>query len=71
MSGLEKNVIIVIKSKGLALQDMTLVGCVRLNYNGFHAKSLNSVVLAITLLQKYPVHQWGSISYLFYGRVAT
>ncbi len=51
---------ISIKSEGLALQDITLVGGIRLNNNGFNAKSRNSVVLAINnVLQKYHVHQWG------------
>ena len=59
MSGLEKNCHNINQIKGLALQDITLVGCVRMNYNGFHAKLLNLVVLTITLLQKYPVHHWG------------
>ena len=48
-----------LESEGLALQDIKLVGGIRLNYNGFNAKSLNSVVLAINVLQKYPAHHWG------------
>jgi hypothetical protein len=35
------------------------IGGIRLNYNGFKAKSLFSVVLAINVLQKYPAHHWG------------
>ena len=44
--------------EGLALQDITLVRGIRLNYNGFNAKTLNAVVLAI-VLHKYPAHHWG------------
>jgi hypothetical protein len=50
---------ISINSEGLALEDILLVGGIRLNYNGLKAKSLNAVVLAIKVLQKYPAHHWG------------
>jgi len=50
---------ISIKSEGFVLQAIPLLGGIRLNYNGFNAKSLNLVVLAINVLQKYPAHHWG------------
>ena len=48
-----------INSEGLALQDIPLVGGIRLNYNRFRAKSLNVIMLAMKVLQKYPAHHWG------------
>jgi len=50
---------ISINSEGLALQDITLAGGIRLNYNGFKAKSLNVFFFTINVLQKYTEHHWG------------